>query len=120
MLNRWNTLFGYAIKQYQGHTRNAKPDFTKCDMFLDQYLCLPWNIVINQSDLKHKFIIFVKCRLTISVCCFYIRVIHLISSDFRDYSWVRLGLGVGKWSRYNFWIKMLFQGQQFLLTQEHI
>ncbi len=23
----------------------------------------------------------------------------VISSDFRDYSWLRLGLGVGKWSR---------------------
>ncbi len=28
----------------------------------------PWNnIVINQSDLKNKFIIFVKIRLTVSV-----------------------------------------------------
>ncbi len=44
----------------------------------------------------------------------------VISSDFRIYSWVRLGLGVGKWSRLHFWIKMLFQGQQNMLTQEHI
>ncbi len=30
----------------------AKPDFTKCNMFLNQHLCWPWNnIVINQSDL---------------------------------------------------------------------
>ncbi len=43
-----------------------------------------------------------------------------VSSDLRDYSWLRLGLGVGKWSRLNFWIKMLFQGQQYMLTQEHI
>ncbi len=35
------------------------------------------NIVINQSDLKNKFIIFVKFRLTISVCGLYISVIHL-------------------------------------------
>ncbi len=32
----------------------------------------------------------------------------IISSDFRDYSWLRLGLGVGIWSRLNIWIKMLF------------
>ncbi len=57
----------------------AEPDFTKCDMFLDQQLCLPWNnIVINQSDLKNKFIMFVKFRLIISVCCLYISVIHLL------------------------------------------
>ncbi len=43
-----------------------------------------------------------------------------VSSDLRDYSWLRLGLGVGKWSRLHFWIKMLFQGQQYMLTQEHI
>ncbi len=36
----------------------------------------------------------------------------IISSDLRDYLWLRLGLGVGKWSRFNFLIKMLFQGQQ--------
>ncbi len=45
----------------------AEPDFTKYDMFLGQHLCWPWNNnVINQSDLKNKFIIFVKFRLTIS------------------------------------------------------
>ncbi len=36
-----------------------------------------------------------------------------------DYSWVRLGSGVGKWSRFNFFIKMLFQGQYYMLSQEH-
>ncbi len=64
----------------------AEPDFTKCDMFLRQHLCWPWNnIVINQSDFKNKFITFVKFRLIaykslgfiISVCCLYISVIHL-------------------------------------------
>ncbi len=56
----------------------TEPDFTKCDMFLDQHLCWPWNnIVINQSDLKNQFIVFVKFRLTISVWCLYISVIHL-------------------------------------------
>ncbi len=60
---------------------SAEPDFTKCDMFLDQHLCWPWNnIVINQSDLKNKFIIFVKFRLIIRVCCLYISVIHLLFS----------------------------------------
>ncbi len=44
----------------------------------------------------------------------------IISSDFGDYSYLRLGLGVGKWSILHFWIKMLFQGQQYILTQEHI
>ncbi len=41
--------------------------------------CWPWNtIVINQSDLKNQFIVFVKFRqLTISVWCLYISVIHL-------------------------------------------
>ncbi len=39
----------------------------------------------------------------------------IISYDFMDYSWLRLGLGVGKWSRLYFWIKMLFQGQQYML-----
>ncbi len=38
----------------------------------------PWNnIVMNQLDLKNKFIIFVKFRLIISVWCLYISVIHL-------------------------------------------
>ncbi len=56
----------------------AEPDFTKCNMFLGQYLCWAWNnIVINQSDLKKKFIIVVKFRLTISVWCLYISDIHL-------------------------------------------
>ncbi len=26
----------------------------------------------------------------------------IISPDFRDYSWLRLGVGVGKWSRLHF------------------
>ncbi len=43
----------------------------------------------------------------------------IISSDFRDYSWVRLGLGVGKLSRLNFWIKMLFQNVVTHLTQQN-
>ncbi len=48
---------------------SAEPNFTKCDMFLDQHLCWPWNnIVINQSDLKNTFQIFVKFRLIISFC----------------------------------------------------
>ncbi len=34
----------------------------------------------------------------------------IIPSGFR----VRLGLGVEKWSRLHFWIKMLFQGQQYI------
>ncbi len=52
----------------------AEPDFTKCDVFLDQHLCWPWNkIVINQSDLKNQFIVFVK----FSVWCLYISVVHL-------------------------------------------
>ncbi len=56
----------------------AEPDFTKCNIFLGQHLCWPWNnIVINQSDLKNKFTMFVKCRLTISVCFLYSSVIHL-------------------------------------------
>ncbi len=33
--------------------------------------------MINQSDLKNQFIVFVKLRLTISVWCMYISVIHL-------------------------------------------
>ncbi len=37
----------------------AEPDFTKCNMFLGQQFCWPWNnIVINQSDLNKKFIYF--------------------------------------------------------------
>jgi len=39
----------------------------------------------------------------------------IISSGFRDYSCLRLGLGVGKWSRLNVCIKMLLQGQQYML-----
>ncbi len=46
--------------------------------------------------------------------------VGISSSDFRDYSWVRLGLGVGIWLRLYFWIKRLFQGQQNMLTQEHV
>ncbi len=98
----------------------AQPDIAECDVFLGQHLCWPWNnIVINQSDFKNQFIIFVKFRITISVWCLYISVIHL-SVPIRDYSWVRLGLGVGIWLRLYFWIKMLFQGQQNMLTQEHV
>ncbi len=33
--------------------------------------------MINQSDFKNPFIIFVKFRITISVWCLYISVIHL-------------------------------------------
>ncbi len=33
--------------------------------------------MINQSDFKNQFIIFVKFRITISVWCLYISVIHL-------------------------------------------
>ncbi len=48
----------------------------KCDMLLDQHLCWPWNnIVINQSDLKNQFIVFVKFRLTI----LYIGVLKAIT-----------------------------------------
>ncbi len=36
----------------------------KSHMLLDQHLCWPWNnIVIKQSDLKNKFIIFVSLGL---------------------------------------------------------
>ncbi len=42
--------------------------------------------------------------------------LSIISSDFMDYAWLRLGVGVGIWSRLNFWIKMLVQGQQNMLT----
>ncbi len=73
------------------------------------------NIVMNQSDLKNKA--YNHCLVLVHLC-------HssIIFSDFRDFSWLRLGLGVGvgKWSRLHFWIKMLFQGQQYMLTQEHI
>ncbi len=31
-----------------------------------------------------------------------------------------LGLGVVKCSRLHFWIKILFQGQKYMLTEEHI
>ncbi len=58
-------------------------------------------MVINQSDLKNQFIVYVKFMLTISVWCLYISA-SIISSEFRDYSWLRLGLGVGIWSRQNF------------------
>ncbi len=53
--------------------RSAQPDIAKCDVFLGQHLCWPWNnIVINQSDFKNQFIIFVNFRITISVWCLYI------------------------------------------------
>ncbi len=45
----------------------------------------------------------------------------IISYDFRDYSWLRLGLGVGKWSRLHFFlIKMLFQGQQYMMINQDV
>ncbi len=80
-------------------------------MFLGQHLCWPWNnIVINQSYLKNKFIIFVKFRFTISVCFLYISVIHLsFPLIFRDYSWLRLGLSVGKWSILFFLLKCYYR-----------
>ncbi len=43
----------------------AQPDIAECD------------VVINQSDFKNQFIIFEKFRITISVWCLYISVIHL-------------------------------------------
>ncbi len=71
-------LSGYPWPLLVGIRCIAEPDFTKYDVFLGQHLCWPWNnIVINQSDLKNKFIIFLKFRLTISVCCLYISVINL-------------------------------------------
>ncbi len=63
--------------------------------------------MINQSDLKNQFRVFVLVHQCHS---------SIISSEFRDYSWLRLGLGVEIWSRLNFWIKMLFQGQQNMLN----
>ncbi len=47
------------------------------NLILPSATCSWINIVINQSDLKNKFIIFGKFRLTISVWCLYINVIHL-------------------------------------------
>ncbi len=80
-LNSWSFKLKYLshwILHMQTLVLVAEPDFTKCDMFLDQHLCWPWNnIEINRSDLKNTFIIFVKFRLTISVSCLYISVIHL-------------------------------------------
>ncbi len=46
------------------------------NLILPSATCSWINIVINQSDLKNKFII-VKFRLTISVCYLYTSVIHL-------------------------------------------
>ncbi len=78
----------HSIARKWSTAMNAETDFTKCDMFLDQHPCWHWNnIAINQSDLKNKFIIFVKFRLIISVSC----LCHssIMSSDFKDYSWIR-------------------------------
>ncbi len=58
-----------------------------------------------------KFRAYNQCLLLVHQC-----YSSIISSDFRDYSWVRLGLGVGKLSRLHFFIKMLFQGQQYMFT----
>jgi len=54
-------------------------------------LCGSWNnIPINQSDLRDKFTIYIKFRLTTSV------IPLSLFSDFRDNLRVELGLGVGK------------------------
>ncbi len=72
------TRMDVSVRTQSSEHTPAEPDFTKYNMFLGQHLCWPWNnIVINQSDLKNEFIIFVKFRLTISVCCLYISVINL-------------------------------------------
>jgi len=54
------------------------------------------NQSIRFEDLK--FTVYVKFRLTTRVRCFYISVIQLsFPSDFRDYFWVGLDIGVGIW-----------------------
>ncbi len=51
-------VYGNPWPLLEGIRCIAEPDFTKYDVFLGQHLCWPWNnIVINQSDLKNKFII---------------------------------------------------------------
>ncbi len=86
-------------------------------LLLPSVTCSWINIVMNQSDLKNKFIIFVKCRRIISVWCLYISVMHLSFPLILGVT--HHGLGVGKWSRLLFGIKMLFQGQ-YMLTQGKI
>ncbi len=79
---------------------------------------------IGDEDLSSKrintfiTIIWTQSCLLLSddVCLKEIATTSIISSDFRDYSWLRLGLGLGKWSRLNILIKMLFQGQQYIVV----
>ncbi len=52
------------------------------------------------------------------VACTSVSFIYY-SSDSRDYSWLRLDLDVGKWSRFKFWIKMLFGLSGTHLTQQN-
>ncbi len=56
----------------------AEPDFTKCDMSLDQHLYWPWNnIFINQSDLKNMFIILCSVGLqSVFVACTSVSFIY--------------------------------------------
>ncbi len=89
------------------------------DMFLGQHLWSWNNIVINQSDLKNKFIIFVKFRPTNQFCCLYISLIPLSFP-------LILGLLVGKvrfrckWSRLNCWINMFPGSTIYVDTGTHL
>ncbi len=78
-----------------------------------------WINFVYKEQVYHFF----KFRLTISVYCLTLCLLchsSIISSNFWDYSWVRLGLGVEKWSRFNFWINILFQGQQYVDPGTHL
>ncbi len=68
-----------VINQHSTRTHaRTEPDLTKCDMFLYKHLCWPWNnIVINQSDLKNKFIIFISVGLqSVFVACTSVSFIY--------------------------------------------
>ncbi len=54
--------------------------------------------MFNQSDLTNQFTVFVKFY-TYNQCLVLVNQCHsfIISSGFRDYSWLRLGIGVWIW-----------------------
>ncbi len=55
-------------------------------------LTLEQTLWLTNQNLKNQFIVFVKFRLTISVWCLYISVIHLsFPLILGIYSWLRLG-----------------------------
>jgi len=70
-IHKWENL-------YPGHSRVAEPDFTKCNMFLDQHPCWSWNnFTISTNQIWGTHLLFISSL-----------GLRSLPSDFRDNLWV--------------------------------